>query len=73
MSWKWVRPLGGLWEGASLGERELPSTREKGNRKRREGRKIKSKETRKERKKEAKEAKMLFCCKIMDDGSPCLG
>ena len=29
MGWKWVHPLGDLWEGASLVERELPWTREK--------------------------------------------
>ena len=60
--WKWVDPLRDLWEGASLGGRELPWTRGKREKKRkRKGRRIKSKETRKE-KREAKGGKeMLFC------------
>jgi hypothetical protein len=46
-----VNPLRDLWEGASLGGRELPwtSEREKGKKRKRKGRRIKSKETRKER------------------------
>ena len=49
MCWKWVNPLRDLWEGASLGERELPWTRERVKEEKKKGRKIKSKETRKER------------------------
>jgi hypothetical protein len=49
MGLKQVNPLRDLWEGASLGRRELPWTRKERERKRRE-----------KRRKEER-AEMLFC------------